>query len=137
MVSLPTQKRFLDFLDDAGRNVIRDWLATLPKKAKAKVDLRIAYLQAGTIPWTRPFVAPLKGDGLGLSELIAKHERIQYRPLFFDGPGNQDATLLVGATKTSSNSKTHWNPANAISTAKKRKKIVSDDPKRACAHDEA
>jgi Phage derived protein Gp49-like (DUF891) len=85
---------FRDYLDAQGYNVIRGWLDALPKRARAKIDGRIAILQ-GSESWPPQYISALKGYP-GILELRVVDGGVQYRPLGTYGPLKREFTLLLG-----------------------------------------
>jgi len=95
---------FFDYVDDGGANIIWDWFEGDGRKAKAKFNARLMYLEA-TPPgqWSRPYVDHLSGSCAGLLEIRAKVD-VQYRLLGFFGPGPREVTLVLGVIKKGSRS---------------------------------
>jgi len=87
--------KFNDFLDGRGLNLIRQWLDSLPDKARAKINTRILFMQAMAI-WPEQYVSAIKGWP-GLVELRVASTGDQYRPLGFYGPERREFTLVLGA----------------------------------------
>lgn len=84
-----------DFLDGRGRNLIREWLDSLPAKAAAKIDVRILFMQA-VKEWPAQYISSLEGWPK-LLELRVVSGGNQYRPLGFYGPRQGEFTLVLGA----------------------------------------
>jgi hypothetical protein len=89
---------FYDFLDGrCERNLIRDWLDSVPAKASAKIDARILIMRL--LPsWPPQYVSALKGWP-ELYELRVVSAGSQYRPIFFYGPGRGEVTLVHGTVE--------------------------------------
>ena len=90
---------FQDYVDDEGKNVIRDWFGGLPVGVKVKFNKRLLHLEA--IPmgqWSRPSVDTLDDHCAGLFEIRSSRQGVQYRIL---GAHNaeQKPVLLHGFIK--------------------------------------
>lgn len=80
---------FYDYIDadGGGSNVIKSWLNSEAKDAKAYFTEIIGTLEASPPPgaensfWKRPYAAPMKYKWDGFWELRKKAEKIQYRLL--------------------------------------------------------
>lgn len=94
-----TEYTFYDYVEE-GENLIRTWLAALPKPVKAKITNWLFHLEA-TPPgkWRRPHVDTLTGDCQGLFEVRAEISGIQYRLLGCHDTGERTPTLLHGFIK--------------------------------------
>jgi len=100
-------------------DLIAEWFSELPEKEKLRVGIILDYL-AGQRSWRNiPYVKKLT-DCDGVYELILTCDNIQYRPLGCYGPGKNEFTLLVGATKKGR----VWVPPDAKTTAKKMVKLI-------------
>jgi len=86
---------FYDFLDARDVNLIRQWLNTLPDKARAKINTRLLFMRV-ILVWPEQYVSALKGWP-ELVELRVVSAGNQYRPLGFYGPGRREFTLVLGA----------------------------------------
>ena len=87
---------FYDFLDDSGNNVIHDWLQTIPKEVKEKLNKWLDNLEA-TPPgmWKRGLVDTLTdGPCAGLFEVRARLGTQQYRILGADTGVRRERILL-------------------------------------------
>jgi hypothetical protein len=71
---------FKDYLNPRGENEILDWLNSLPKGAKARINAAIRFLEAME-RLEMPYVRMLKGNCSGLMELRIPYDKVQYRPL--------------------------------------------------------
>ena len=92
---------------------------------RAELDALMVYLrQQPREGWIRPRYDILK-DADGVGEVRFKVRRIHYRPLGYFGPGRNEFTFLVFATKTNK-----YDPKNAIDIAKTRRNIVQEYPTR-------
>ena len=102
----------------------------LPAGARAKIDATLEHLE-GDPNWRgSPYVHALKGDGNGLIEIRAVFAGVQYRPLAFYGPGENEVTIVIGATERDD----RLSPPSALETAQVRKEEVQNDQKRSCEH---
>src|ERR1039457_573214 len=87
---------FYDFLDGRyERNLIREWLDSLPVKVSAKIDARIFFMRAMR-SWPPQYVSAFVGWS-GIYELRITSFGSQYRPIFFYGPDRGDVTLVHAA----------------------------------------
>lgn len=120
---------FRDYVADSGENVIRAWIAGLPKPVKAKIQTRITYLETERA-FDPLYVKVLHGPCSGLLELRIVYQGNQYRPLCSYGPGTGDITLLMGAIEKGG----RFEPRSACSTALARKAKLRE-PGRTCEHD--
>lgn len=120
---------FRDYLTAEGENVISDWLNSLPKAVKVKINARIRYFER-LEELEPPQVRPLKGLCAGLLELrIYGPDKVQYRPLCCLGPGDRDVTILMGAIEKGGK----FVPLSACSTAQQRKSEIAER-RRTCEH---
>lgn len=87
----------------------KEYIKTMPPKARAKVFWVLEILQEHGLGVGRPYVAPLTG---GIWELRVKHQGVNYRLLFFVDKGG--ALFTNGFTK-----KTGKVPKGEIETALK------------------
>jgi hypothetical protein len=109
-----------------GGDVVARWYELMVgrPKVRAKFDARMTYLrQQPREGWVREPYDTLR-DGVG--EVRFKAEGMWYRPIGFFGPGRNEFTFLIFATKTS-----EFDPVNAIDMAVERKGIVELEPQRA------
>src|SRR5260370_29283029 len=87
--------KFYDFLDSRGNNLIREWLDSLPEKASAKIDTRIAMMSAvrsdGGV-WPEQYVSALVGWP-EIFELRIVSAGAQDRPICFYCPSPGAITL--------------------------------------------
>jgi hypothetical protein len=117
---------FYDFRDSRGRNVIREWLDSLPTKAAAKIDARILYMRP-LKSFPPQFVSALTG-WTAIFELRIVSANVQYRPLFFYGPNQGEITLVHGAIEKGKLSK------RDLEHADENRKIAQADRNRICQH---
>ena len=113
------------FCRDDGGDVVSDWYQQMEgrPKARARLDNRMMYLrQQPREGWVRPIYDTLR-DGVG--EVRFEIERILYRPIGFFGPGRNEFTFLIFATKTN-----RFDPVNAIDVAVDRKNAALKNPQR-------
>jgi len=110
------------------RNEIRVWLDRLPKKAGAKIDVRLRYLETTQL-WPEQYISALTGCD-DIYELKIVSGGVQYRPLGFYGPGRQEFTLVVGAVEKGGRLK----PPAACPTAQQRMETVYGDRNRIVQH---
>ena len=124
---------FYDYVNNGGRNVIRHWVdRDVPvgarEEVRASIDssLDLANTQKG---FNLPTFDELVGKHAGLIEMRFKVAKILFRPLICEGPGESDATLLLGARKQNGS----WTPHDARDTALGRRARIDEDG-RICAH---
>lgn len=101
------------------------WYAEMESrpKARAKLDMRMTYLRhQPREKWVREPYDTLR-DGIG--EVRFKAGAVWYRPLGFFGPGRNEFTFLLFATKTNA-----LRPPNAIDIAVARRNVVVKSPTR-------
>lgn len=112
--------------DDAP-HVVDTWYADHARDEAVRVELDVLMLylrQQRREGWTRPRYDILRNaDGVGA--LHFKVRRINYRPLGYFGPGRNEFTFLLFATKTNK-----YEPRNAIEVARTRRAIVEAAPSR-------
>lgn len=123
-------RHFRDYVNARGENEIRSWLDGIPSRARAKIQARITFLETAR-ELQRPYIASLTGECDGLLEIRAEVGKVQYRPLACHGPGEQQVTLLLGATEKGGK----FVPARACETALERRGIIETTDGRTCEHD--
>jgi hypothetical protein len=108
-------------------HVIDAWygLRARDEDVRAELDVLMMYLrQQPREGWTRPRYDILRGaDGIG--EIRFRSNRIEQRWFGYFGPGRNEFTFLLSATKTN-----RYEPRNAIVIARERRKVVVADPRR-------
>jgi len=114
---------FFDYLEERGQCAIREWLDSLPVKARVKIEERIRYLKNLQV-FEPKFVTPLQED-TDILEIRAESGNVQYRPLGCYGPERKEFTLLVGAIEKGGK----LEPRSVVKTAASRRKIVLADKK--------
>ena len=122
-----SEHTFYDFIDQSGRNVIRDWLDVQgqKKRPKAKLNFRMQNLEGWPRHlWVEPYTKPLKGNCQGLIEIRADVQNVQYRLLGFHGPGDREVTLVFGAHERGGK----FVPRSACEIALKRKGEAENQP---------
>jgi hypothetical protein len=106
-----------------GTDAVEEW--GLAPSAHAVLDTALEFLAVRPREqWLRPEFDALHREGKGLCEIRFKHGNRQYRPLGFFGPGRNEFTIVIGATKKGS----RWDPVNAIETAQKRRAEIMRMP---------
>lgn len=110
---------FRTYVSQSGRNNVQKSVDALAPAVLQHFAARVRYL-ANTmkVDWHEPQAKKLSGTE-GIYEIRFK-SAIQYRPLGFFGPGPDEFTILVWASKKGS----VWTPAEAIETAAHRKKAI-------------
>jgi len=119
---------FRDYLTERGENVIRQWLDSLPKQARVKIDYRVLLLQ-GIDRWPEQYVSALRGCD-DIYELRIVANGVQYRPLGCYGPARGEFTLLLGAIE-----KGKKLPRSTCETASQRRVIVLANRGRSRGHE--
>lgn len=112
---------------DNGNDVIEEWFKLYPA-IRPWMKRMLAYMEITPV-WVEPYFKWLKGkENKDLGE-IRKTGSIQYRIIGCKGPGPDEFTLLIGATKTTRGAagKTAWNPSNALLVAGERRDLVLKD----------
>jgi hypothetical protein len=99
--------------------LISEWLSALPSKVRNRIKTIFLYLQSQRSWRNIPYIKKLSDCG-DVCEIIIKINNIQYRPLGCYGPGKDEFTLLVGASKK----ERIWTPRNARERAKKMAKLI-------------
>ena len=115
---------FKVFVSARGRNVIAEWLGSLPIDARYRIRLHFDFMM-GLKDWSRPYAAKLKGKKYDpIWEIRFTWNKFQYRPLGCFGPDDGDFTILIGAIEKS---KGVFKPRNAPETAKERCLLIRED----------
>jgi hypothetical protein len=105
------------FYAENGEAPALEWLVQQPTKVQDKFDFLIGLLESKGSTLQRPYAAPL---GSKIYELRAKHQRVNYRLLyFFDG--GRIAVVAQGCTKEA-----EVDPADIRRAAARREKYLSD-----------
>jgi hypothetical protein len=110
------RRKFKDYVDPDGENVVLRWLNGLPKAAKVKINTRIEFLET-VEQLEMPDARQLTGICDGLVELRVRSGNVQYRPLCYYGPKRREVTILAGAIEKGSK----FEPSSACDTALMRK----------------
>src|SRR3989337_1537441 len=107
---------FMDYVDDRRRNVMREWIESLPPHVRTDVRSRLNAridTSAGQAVLGPPQMKLLHGDCEGLIEITFKVANVQYRPLACHGPDEHQVTILMGAREHNK----RFEPPNACATA--------------------
>jgi hypothetical protein len=113
------RRKFKDYVDPDGENVVLRWLNGLPKAAKVKINTRIEFLET-VEQLEMPDARQLTGICDGLVELRVRSGNVQYRPLCYYGPERWAVTILAGAIEKGSK----FEPSSACAIALKRKALM-------------
>jgi len=114
-----------------GGSVIDEWMDSVPAKVQQKFDQRWDILRCRNIPdWPYDYAHKRRGTN-GLWELKFEVGGTAYRPLFFLGPYQEEATVLLFAVEGNDRLK----PVNADSTAQLRMQKATADPTKALIYD--
>lgn len=122
---------FLDFVNDNGVNLVREWTQRMPPIAKQRFTTRIELLEVTPVLQTAGYTTVLEGECDGLFEIKFTANRIQWRPLAYYGPGRRQVTILAGATEKGG----RLMPRNACAMALARRDLVQSDRRYVCDHD--
>jgi hypothetical protein len=118
---------FKCFLSEGGRDLIDDWYAELPYKAKAKLDKLIEHFRDNPHhQWGGNYLKALVGYD-GILEIRFELLNVVYRPLGYFGPTRRDFTFLVGAREQGDG----FVPRGAPDIAIERRAIIELDEDRA------
>ena len=110
------------FISDKGDKEVEEWLNNgIPKKAKARIRARLAYLEV-TKTWVPDLVTKYKSSDK-IFEIRVTVQNIQYRPLGCYGPNEKEFTLLIGAEEKGGK----LIPHNSIKFAEERRKLIFQD----------
>lgn len=126
--------KFLDYVDFDGTNQIEAWIDSLQhgKKVRARLRALLEHLQDVRGLETDATVEPLTGDCSGLLVIKFRVRENRCRPMFYKGPDEGEATILVGARKAGQR---EYDPRRACQTALGRQAIVEADRERIIEHD--
>ena len=125
--------QFLDFVDENGANVIKEWIAKLPphaqKPVKAKLKTRLLNFQG--MPTLEGQITPLVGCP-GVLEIKMFVGKVRYRPLVCYKSARQVVLLYVAKEQGGK-----LKPPSACGIAQERRAVVLNDAegKRVCEHD--
>jgi hypothetical protein len=122
-----------NFVDINGVNIIKTWFDQLGPKVKAKLTTRLNALeQMNRGSWSWPLTEVLKGDKDGLIAIRVLYQGIQYRLLGYDGPFQNEFTILSCCTEQNNK----YIPLDIGKISFKRKNAVEADPfSRRVRHD--
>lgn len=113
--------RVRGYVTPTGVRDVQRWIDKLEGGARDELEDVLNYLRISDIrDWKRPYFGPMQG---GLHEIRFRHGNVEYRILGSFGPGLQEFSMLVGATKTwgKGRKKNQYAPKDAIKTARNRK----------------
>lgn len=119
------------FVRGDGTLEIESWYERQSKKVRARFDISLRYLaQRPREKWQRPDAAKLVKDGSGLYEIRFKENDVQYRPLGYFGPKNDDTEFTITMCNVIEKLD-EFIPKDACRKALNRAKAVNNDPNRA------
>ena len=126
---------FMDYVDAAGRNVVREWLESLPagtrKNVKAALDNQLL-ISKPLERLDRPDFGLLRRECKGLIEVVLYVDRVQHRLLAFYGPGpRRQVTILAGAIERGK----RLEPPGICTTALRRRNYLRQGIGKAVPHD--
>jgi hypothetical protein len=114
------------YVSMAGNNKIREWYEGLSVRERADVDELLTRVRQIPLPkWSMPLYKPL----IGLGELRWSSEKKQHRLLGFPKDGTWYA--VIGCFHKDQ----RYYPANALETAKDRKKQIENDQVKTVDYD--
>lgn len=119
----------MSLADNQGRDTFQRWLdkavdVSQRKGAETAIRTTLRFLRSSRkVLWREPHFKWL-GDGVG--EIRSDFGNVEYRPLGCNGPGSDQFTILLGASKKGK----VWTPPDARKTAKKLKKELAKEPRR-------
>jgi phage-related protein len=110
---------FFEYVTENGRKVISDWVKKdIEKKAEIRFHVTLQYLSVSEKAlWIRPEYSPL---GSEISEIRFDSNKLEHRVFGFFLSDINHFVMVVGATKKGKT----YKPADAINTAKQRKKEI-------------
>ena len=126
-------RSFRHFIDDRGSDIVLEWLNTLNLRDQAKFEVDLLYLQTQLIPDINKLKQLDKArdpDADGIWELRFKFNKVQNRPLLYEGPSARQMTILFIAYEKGG----RWVPSGALKTTQRRRRIVEENPKRSVEH---
>ena len=121
---------FRSFVTDRGDSEVSTWYEAQTPKVQAKFDTTLRYLRDRP-SWGLPYTDVLtEGDCNGIIEIRFQAEKVQHRPLGFQGPLKREFTILNFATEHNFKLK----PPESCQTANRRKALViANREARSCA----
>jgi hypothetical protein len=117
-----------DYLADDGADDIRIWIDSLPKKAQAKTDTLLRYLEVTEI-WPAQYLSDRK-DCEGIYEIRIVSAGVQLRPLGYFGPRRREFTILLGAVEKGG----RLEPREFCRISTRRREIVNGNRNRITPH---
>jgi hypothetical protein len=108
--------RFLDYVSDAGTNLIAEWYCGISVESRAMFD-DLLDAMSKTSTWRKPFFKTL-GDGLG--EIRWKCDNKQHRVIGCWWKNPNGYLLLIGCT----HKQNIYDPPDAIKRADKRRRGI-------------
>lgn len=126
---------FLDYVDAAGHNAIKRWIASLDaraqKEVKAALNAQIRILATAEKLDRTVDVGIMRRECKGLLELIMLVDKVQYRPLAWYGPDRGEVTIYGGAIERGG----RLEPPGACKSALDRKADLAKNVGKAIPHD--
>lgn len=121
---------FRSFVTDRGDSEVSTWYEEGTPKVKAKFDTTLRYLRDRPT-WGMPYTRVLtEGDCNGIIEIRFQAEKVQWRPLGFQGPLRREFTILNFATEHDFK----LDPPSSCKTANIRRELVATNREdRSCA----
>lgn len=112
---------FRTYVSPTGRNDVQKRIDALRSAVLVHFKARLRYLaNTPKIDWHEPFAKKLQ-DVTHIYEIRFKAEKVQYRPLGCFGPGANEFTVLIWASKKQN----IYDPSGAIKTADTRRKEIA------------
>ena len=111
--------RLLQYVSSSGRRAIEDWRKQLPVGAPQAYLDTFLKLMVKRNKWEPPDIKPLKGRGVGLTELRWQSGRVPHRIIGYQ-TGEHEYLMLIGCTHNAKK----YNPPDAIDTARRRREAI-------------
>jgi hypothetical protein len=116
----------LDYVGPKGECPFFEWQSGLPLDAQAHIDVRLLQM-VGLLKWPEKWISKYKTTEK-IYELRIPFKKIQYRPLGVYAPGRK--FILVEGTVE----KGDKIPASALARARKRQKLLAEEPHHVREH---
>ena len=125
---------FYDYVSEDGTNEIEAWIDRLQQSTTVRARLKtlLDHLQDVKGLETDAYVEPLTGDCSGLLAIKFTVNKVRHRPMFFKGPEEGEATILVGAKKAGRDT---YEPRRACQIGLARQGEVEAHRERVAEHD--
>jgi hypothetical protein len=119
---------FMELETVGGRGVISQWVGGIDVEAEEEFHGVLRNLEiTPRLLWVRPVYDVFDPE---IGEIRFKANKLQHRVLGFFIMDMKQYVMLIGATKKGQN----YNPRDAVTTARKRKKLVDSDRSQLCVY---